>query len=98
MQRKRISALFQFVLRWYPRELRECFGEEMTLVFEEQLAEAQREGGVIGVARVVASVIREAVSVGLPNRLAPVAVPAIAVVTTLIWFVGVLGLIHVAHN
>lgn len=91
------TRLFAWTLALYPRELRERFGGEMELVFEEQLAEACRDGGVLNAMRVWQSVLAELVTVALPNRLAPVAVPAIAVVMTLIWFIGLIGLIPLAR-
>ena len=92
------SWLFRRTLALYPRELRERFGDEMELVFEDLLADARREGGVAGVIRVWRFTLAELLTVAVPNRLAPVAVPAIAVVTALVWFIGMIGLIPLAHG
>jgi hypothetical protein len=90
--------LFNWTLALYPRGVREEFGEEMALVFAEQVADAERHDGIRGAARVWALAIKEVVTVALPNRLAPIAVPVIAAVASLIWFIGVLGLIPMAHR
>ncbi len=96
--RDRLAArLFACTLAFYPPHLRERFGDEMADVFEEQWAQAWEQAGALGAARVLACALDEVATVAIPARLAPVAVPAIAAITALIWFVGMLGLIHVAH-
>ncbi len=82
-------------LSLYPRHLREQFGDEMALVFEEQLEDAR---GAVDAARVCLSAIKELWTVALPNRIAPVLVPTAAFVAALVYFVGMLGLIHVARG
>jgi len=94
----RSRRLFRLTLALYPRELRERFGDEMELVFEELVADAWRDGGVIAALRVWAFTLKELMTVAVPNRLAPIAVPAIAVVTALVWFIGMIGLIQLAHG
>ena len=93
----RSSRWFRWTLALYPRELRERFGEEMELVLEEMLADAWRERALVGVLRVWASTLLELATVALPSRLAPVAVPALALVTALMWFIGMIGLIPIAR-
>ena len=90
------ARIFRLVLAFYPRDLRSEFGQEMEFVFQEQLVDARRSG-MAAVARVWISLATELGTVGLPNRLAPVAVPAIAVATTLLWFIGMIGLIPLAR-
>lgn len=84
------ARLYALSLGFYPRSLRSEFADEMTLVFEEQLAEA---AGVLGVLRLWASVISDIFRVALPARMAPIVVPALAIAMALVWYVGVLGLI-----
>ena len=93
----RSNWLFRRTLTLYPRELRERFGDEMELVFEELMEDAWRMGGALGVARAWRYALAELVTVALPSRLAPAAVPAIAVLTALVYFVGMIGLIPLAH-
>jgi hypothetical protein len=76
--------------------LRARFGEEMELVFEEQMGSAWRDGGVPAAVQVWKSALTELATIALPSRLAPVAVPAIAIATAIVWFVGV-GLIPLAR-
>lgn len=92
------AKLFALTLAIYPPELREQFGDEMEFVFAEQISAAWRDGGARAAAQVWATAVKEVATVAVPNRLAPVAVPAIAILASLLWFVGVLGLIHVARN
>jgi len=94
----RSRRLFRWTLALYPRELRERFADEMELVFEEMMADAWREGGLLAALRVWRSTLAELLTVAVPNRLAPVAVPALAIVTALVWFIGMIGLIPLAHG
>ena len=89
--------IFRMTLAFYPRDLRSEFGEEMEFVFAEQLVDARRNG-IAAVVRVWMATLKELGTVGVPNRLAPVAVPAIAVATTLLWFIGMIGLIPLARG
>ena len=58
----------------YPRDLRERFGSEMELVFEQHIADAKT---VFDAVRVWHSAVRDVVTVALPNVPAPIAVPAL---------------------
>ena len=93
----RSRRLFHWTLALYPRELRQRFGDEMELVHEEMLADAYRAGGALGAVRVWTSALWELVTVAIPSRLETVAVPALAVVTALVWFIGMIGLIPLAR-
>ena len=92
------SQLFRFTVGLYPPELRERFGDEMELVLEEMLRDAWRDSGFLGAMRVWRSALVELLTVALPSRLAPVAVPALAMATALVWFIGMIGLIPLAHG
>jgi hypothetical protein len=90
------SRIFRMTLAFYPCELRSEFAGEMELVFQDQLADARRRG-MAAVTRVWISTVNEVLTVALPDRLTPIAVPAIAVATTLLWFIGMIGLIPLAR-
>ena len=92
------SRWFRLTLALYPRELRERFGDEMELVFDELLADARRDGGVLGVLHVWRFAISELITVAVPSRLGPVAVPLLAFVVALVWFIGVIGLMPLARS
>ncbi len=94
----RSSRLFRWTLALYPREFRERFGDEMELLLEEMMADAWREHGLLGALRIWISSIWELVTVAIPTRLEPVAVPALAVATALVWFIGMIGLIPMART
>ena len=89
--------LFGLTLALYPRALREEFGEEMTLVFEEQISDARHDGW-FAVACVWKATVGELLSVAVPSRLAPIAAPAIAWITALVLFIGMIGLIPLARS
>ncbi len=93
----RNNRLFRWTLALYPREFRERFGDEMELVVEEMMTDAWREHGLLGALRIWISSIWELVTVVIPTRLEPVAVPALAVATALVWFIGMIGLIPLAR-
>ena len=97
MRDKACLWLFTLALAFYPRRLREQFGDEMQFVFEEQVRDARRAAGFAGAVRVWICTTKEAWTVGLPQRLAPVVVPALAIATAAVWFIGVLGLIPLAR-
>ncbi len=88
------KRLYSHSLAVYPRELREEFAGEMALVFEEQMADAV---GALEVLQIWMGVVSDMILVALPARFAPMAVPAVAIVTALVWFIGVLGLIPLAR-
>ena len=95
MRAELATRLYSRTLLLYPRSLRDEFADEMTLVFEEQLTDAN---GAIDTVRIWLSVVNDLFAVALPARFAPVAVPALAIATALVWFIGVLGLIPLAHS
>lgn len=91
------NRLLRCTFALYPRELRERFGGEMELVLEEMLDDASRERGTVGALRVWASAVMELATVAIPSRLSPIAVPALAVVTALMWFIGMIGLLPIVR-
>lgn len=60
---------FRLVLRCYPAEFRERFGEEMAEVFLAQLRQEDRERGVLGVLRVSLVAASEIFTAAIPQHL-----------------------------
>jgi len=73
------SAVFRQLLVLYPRELRERFGDEMVLVFGEQITEAWRAARVTGLVRIWLRAIWELATIAVPQRVFAPAVFAGAV-------------------
>lgn len=87
--------LYTRSLALYPRSLRSEFAEEMTLVFEEQLADVTSSFDVL---KIWATVVTDIFRVALPARFTPIAVPALAWLAALVWFIGVIGLMPLARS
>jgi hypothetical protein len=61
------SWIYRGLLLFYPCELREDFGDEMTEAFTEDLARAR---GALGIASVWCCALSELVTIAVPRRLA----------------------------
>ncbi len=76
------SCTYEALLHLYPRELREEFGSEMTMVFADDLGDAWRKDRAAGAIRVWWYTLSEFVRIALPHQLsqleATVAVVAFA--------------------
>lgn len=85
------TRLYSALLRLYPREFRLQFGEEMTQVFADQVAEARDEQGIAGVMRVCCEAVAELFTVALPSQLANVMVivPVLSFLSALALFLAV---------
>jgi hypothetical protein len=86
------SRAYHALLIFYPDDLRQTFGAEMAGVFEQQLADAWKESGAIGVARVWLYVAHELLFVVLPTQLvAPVVVvPTLSLISNSVLFLALL--------
>jgi len=62
------SAVFRQLLVLYPRELRARFGDEMVLVFGEQISEAWRAARITGLARIWLRALWEVATIAVPQR------------------------------
>lgn len=66
-------AVFRQLLVLYPRELRARFGDEMVLLFGEQITEAWRTARFRGLVRIWLHAIWELATIAVPQRVfAPV--------------------------
>lgn len=86
------SRAYSALLIFYPDELRETFGREMTDVFEQQLRAAWTESRVAGVMRVWLYVARELVFVALPGLIATpvIVVPTLSLLSNSVLFLALL--------
>ncbi len=84
--------LYGWLLVLYPSALRGRFGNEMAEVFEQQIQEAWRIGGLRGIAFVWSSAAEEFILVALPARLNPglLRICAISLLSTVAVFYFVL--------
>jgi len=74
------AAAYGKLLILYPEELRREFAAEISLVFDEDVADAWRERGAVGVSQVWWCALCEVMRIALPSQFAnpDVAVPVIA--------------------
>jgi hypothetical protein len=75
------SRIYSRLLVLYPADLRRDFGDQMALVFAEDLDAARRRSGLRGEVRVWRCALGEFLRLALPGRLAspPMRAPVIAV-------------------
>ena len=65
-----LCALYATLMRIYPAEMRRTFGQEMLMVFREQLRDATARGEKCEMLQVCRYAFTELVTVGIPSRLA----------------------------
>ena len=85
------SRIYGCLLRLYPKDLREDFGTDMSLVFAEDLAAASRQTGITGVIRVWSCTLGEALQIALPSQRDN---PVVAIPTLLFAVSFVLGVLQ----
>ena len=80
------ARVYGLMLSFYPADLRNDFGAEMTEVFLEDLADSRRRGGWLGAARVWWRSVRELCRIGSPEVISrrEIAVPFVMYVVQVI--------------
>lgn len=86
------NRAYSFILLFYPHELRERFGDEMSDVFQQQLEEAWDESGIAGLLRVWLCVVRELLCVALPTQMGQpiIVVPTLSLLSNSVLFLALL--------
>jgi hypothetical protein len=86
------SRIYGCLLLLYPKDLREDFGADMSLVFAEDLAAAWHQTGFTGVIRVWSGTLGETVRIGLPGQRDNPVVTIPTLLFTLSFVLGILQL------
>src|SRR5687767_9041918 len=86
------SAVFRQLLVLYPPELRARFGDEMVLVFGEQITEAWHAARLSGLVRIWLRAIWELATIAVPQRVfAPVVLAgAVSLIAASVVFLALL--------